>query len=560
MLNKLLFFKKKEKNRENKIEIMNNSFVSSLIVKYENDKEIIEKLKTINRYNLKLKDISEYTLRNKILDEEKLFNDIAEFYSLPYKIIKEIELKNEVIEKMTKFDKEFININKFMILDIDDNQYTVAMCHVDSIEVTEKIRLMNIGIKLTKLCVSYSTFDYLYNKYLDKISLLPENSTEFKGIDTDVEIEDLTNKDNPIVKLVENILTDAIRKESSDIHIEPYRNEVKIKNRIDGVLIRENANIPKAYHDMIISRIKILASLNIAEHRVPQDGRFKKVIRNKEIDFRVSIMPTSFGESVVIRILDKKGGVLSLESLGISAKEKQLLLSSGIAPHGMILVTGPTGSGKTTTLYALLNEINKKEEKVITIEDPVEYQLDDIVQIPVNESKGLTFAKGLRSILRQDPDKIMVGEIRDSETAEIAIQAALTGHLVLTTLHANSTVESIGRLNNMGVDSYQFATALNVIIGQRLMRRVCSSCKGQGCIDCNYTGYKGRRGVFEILRLDEEIREMLINKESPIKIKERAIEKGMVEIRKSALNKVKEGLTTKEEYARVIGTWDDKND
>lgn len=560
MLNKLLFFKKKEKNRENKIEIMNNSFVSSLIVKYENDKNIIEKLKIINKYNLNLKDISEYTLRNKILDEEKLFNDIAEFYSLPYKIIKEIELKNEVIEKMTKFDKEFININKFMILDIDGSQYTVAMCHVDSIEVTEKIRLTNIGTRVNKLCVSYSTFDYLYNKYLDKISLLPENSSEFNGIDADIEIEDLTNKDNPIVKLVENILTDAIRKESSDIHIEPYRNEVKIKNRIDGVLVRENANIPKAYHDMIISRIKILASLNIAEHRVPQDGRFKKVIRNKEIDFRVSIMPTSFGESVVIRILDKKGGVLSLESLGISAKEKQLLLSSGIAPHGMILVTGPTGSGKTTTLYALLNEINKKEEKVITIEDPVEYQLDDIVQIPVNESKGLTFAKGLRSILRQDPDKIMVGEIRDSETAEIAIQAALTGHLVLTTLHANSTVESIGRLNNMGVDSYQFATALNVIIGQRLMRRVCSSCKGQGCIDCNYTGYKGRRGVFEILRLDEEIREMLINKESPIKIKERAIEKGMVEIRKSALNKVKEGLTTKEEYARVIGSWDDKND
>ncbi len=553
MLNKL--FGKKE-NIEKKLSSneRENPFVNYLINKYKNNINF-NNLKDINKYEMEIKDVAEKILKENLLDQETFFKELSIFYSFSYKNMENIDITGKILEIMSIFDKEEINNKKFMILNTDNNTYTIGMCYIDQIDIIERIKLNNIKVKIEKVCISYVTFDYLYNNYLDKINILPENSLELSNLPSTLEIEDLTNEDNPIVKLVNDILLEAIRKESSDIHIEPYKNEVKIKNRIDGVLIGGKSNIPKNFHEMIISRIKILASLNIAEHRVPQDGRFKKIIENKEIDFRVSIIPTSFGESIVIRILDKRGAVLSLEGLGMSQKEKDEIINYGIAPYGMILVTGPTGSGKTTTLYALLNRINQKEEKIITIEDPVEYQLDDIVQIPVNEKKGLTFAKGLRSILRQDPDKIMVGEIRDSETAEIAVQAALTGHLVLTTLHSNSTVESIGRLLNMGIDTYQFVTALNVIIGQRLMRKVCILCNGKGCIDCNNSGYKGRVGVYEIFHLDNEIKEMIIAKESPIKIKERAINKGMIDIQTRARNRVEEHVTTKDEYERIIGKW-----
>lgn len=491
-------------------------------------------------------------LQDDILPEERLFEMIAEYHHLSYRKIKEFEFSKEALGLMEGFSNDHIREKKFLVLKNTEEEVEVALCNPWDISLIDEIEL-KLGLTVKIIVVSFSTFGYLQDLYLNKLT--HEISGEIGAIDEEAEMEDLTNEENPVVKLVNNILGYAVRNRASDIHIEPYSTETKVKSRIDGVLIEGETDIPRKYHQMIISRIKILSSLNIAECRIPQDGRFKKVLDRREIDFRVSVLPTVFGESIVIRILDKRDEVLSLERLGFSLKERGAVLKNGLMPHGMILVTGPTGSGKTTTLYAVLNEINKREEKVITIEDPVEYQLDNIVQIPVNEKTGLTFAKGLRSILRQDPDKIMVGEIRDRETAEIAVQAALTGHLVLTTLHSNSTTEAIGRLINMGIDPYQFSTALNLIIGQRLVRRSCTSCNGRGCSQCSYTGYYGRTGVYEILQLDEDLKEMVTMGDSLLKIKRAAKEKGMRELSKSAEKKVEKGVTTIEEYERIIGRW-----
>ncbi len=490
--------------------------------------------------------------RDNILPEEKLFKIISDYHHLSYREMEEVKFSEEVLELMENFKNEYIREKKFLVLKKNEEKAEVAICNPWDIFLIDEIEL-KLGLPIKISVVSFSTFNYLQDSYLN--TLTHEISDEIGVVDEQAEMEDLTNEENPIVKLVNNILGYAVRNRASDIHIEPYSTETRVKSRIDGVLIEGETDIPRKYHQMIVSRIKILSSLNIAEHRIPQDGRFKKILDNREIDFRVSVLPTVFGESVVIRILDKKDEILSLEKLGFSFKEREMVLKNGFMPHGMILVTGPTGSGKTTTLYAVLKEINKRGEKIITIEDPVEYQLNNVVQIPVNEKTGLTFAKGLRSILRQDPDKIMVGEIRDRETAEIAIQAALTGHLVMTTLHSNSTTEAIGRLINIGVDPYQFSTALNLIIGQSLVRKMCTNCNGDGCSNCNYTGYYGRTGIYEILQMDEELKEMVTNGDSLLKIKRAAKEKGMDELYKSAQEKVKDGITTKEEYERVIGRW-----
>lgn len=491
-------------------------------------------------------------LRRGILPEERLFEVIADYHHLPYEKMEEFNFSQEALDLMGSFSEEEIRKKRFLVLKKTEKDVEVALCNPWDVFLIDEVEL-KLGLAVGVVVVSFATFAYLHDLYLN--AQTHEIAGEVGVGDDDAEIEDLTNEENPIVKLVNNILGYAVRNRASDIHIEPYSKETKVKSRIDGVLIEGETDIPRRYHQMIISRIKILSSLNIAEHRIPQDGRFKKVLDEREIDFRVSVLPTSFGESVVIRILDKRDEVLSLEKLGFSLRERDMVLKNGLMPHGMILVTGPTGSGKTTTLYAVLNEINKREEKVITIEDPVEYQLENAVQIPVNEKTGLTFAKGLRSILRQDPDKIMVGEIRDRETAEIAVQAALTGHLVLTTLHSNSTTEAIGRLINMGIDPYQFSTALNLIIGQRLVRRICTNCDGIGCNQCSSTGYYGRIGVYEILQLDEDLKEMVTRGDSLLKIKRSAREKGMRELSESAEKKVEKGITTKEEYERVIGRW-----
>jgi type IV pilus assembly protein PilB len=396
-------------------------------------------------------------------------------------------------------------------------------------------------------------------------------------------IEKLTADTSPIIRLIDSTLFDALNKRASDIHIESGQEGVIIKYRVDGVLYRATEPLDGRFQSPIISRIKVMSELDISERRIPQDGRFKVRMGNKSIDFRVSIMPSIFGEDAVIRILDKetiasdlKG--LTMEALGISERERGRLRRMIREPYGMVLVTGPTGSGKTTTLYAALSEINNEEEKIITIEDPVEYQLQGIVQIPVNEKKGLTFARGLRSILRHDPDKIMVGEIRDPETAQIAVQSALTGHLVFTTVHANNVFDVLGRFLHMGIDPYNFVSCLNCVAAQRLVRRICPHCKetvrhdrqtleesglnferyrdfdfheGAGCEECHGLGYHGRSAIVELLDLNDELRELIVNKAPVTRLKKAAREAGTVFLREAALEKVFEGVSTLKEINRV---------
>jgi len=404
--------------------------------------------------------------------------------------------------------------------------------------------------------------------------------------DETLSIDKLTAADSdiaPVIKLVDTTIFNALERRASDIHIETRDQEVVIKYRIDGVLHHAMPPIAKDWHSTIISRIKVMAELDIAERRVPQDGRFRVRYKGRLIDFRVSIMPTIFGEDAVLRVLDKesmseKFSKLTLDVVGFSPGDLHEFRRYIKEPYGMVLVTGPTGSGKTTTLYAAVSEIKNDEDKIITIEDPVEYQLKGITQIPVNEKKGLTFARGLRSILRHDPDKVMVGEIRDQETAQIAINAALTGHLVFTTVHANNVFDVLGRFLNMGVEPYNFVSALNCILAQRLVRVICEHCKhpveypdetlvesglnlaewrqvtfyeGAGCFECGGTGFHGRTAIHELLDLSERIREMILDKRPSSEIKRVAKEEGMTFLRESALEKARAGVTTLKEINKV---------
>jgi type IV pilus assembly protein PilB len=401
--------------------------------------------------------------------------------------------------------------------------------------------------------------------------------------DENLTVERLTSDISPVIRLVDSTIYTAIQRRASDIHIETQDDAVHVKYRIDGVLQPAMRPIAKQFHSSIISRIKVMAELDIAEKRVPQDGRFKLRMPGKTIDFRVSIMPSVHGEDAVVRILDKESiseqfTELRLDILGFPEAELKRFRKYIAEPYGMVLVTGPTGSGKTTTLYAALSEIKSIEDKIITIEDPVEYQLQGITQIPINEKKGLTFARGLRSILRHDPDKIMVGEIRDNETAQIAINSALTGHLVFTTVHANNVFDVLGRFLNMGVEAYQFVSALNCVLAQRLVRMICTHCRrpapvtalvlqesgldpalgrshtfyeGVGCIECNGTGYKGRMAICELLDLTDRIREMILEKRPTSEIKKAAREEGMRFLRESAVERVLNGITTLREINKV---------
>ena len=403
--------------------------------------------------------------------------------------------------------------------------------------------------------------------------------------DENISIERLTGEDDisPIIRLVDTTIFTALERRASDIQLETCDDCLMVKYRIDGVLQQAMAPIAREHHQTILSRIKVMSELDIAERRVPQDGRFRVRYKGRLIDFRVSIMPTVHGENAVLRVLDKesmseKFKKLSLDVVGFAANDLERFRRYIKEPYGMVLVTGPTGSGKTTTLYAALNEIKCEEDKIITIEDPVEYQIRGITQIPVNEKKGLTFARGLRSILRHDPDKILVGEIRDAETAQIAINSALTGHLVFTTVHANNVVDVLGRFLNMGVEPYNFVSALNCILAQRLVRTICEFCahevhytdaelvasgldpeewrsfkfrEGTGCMECGGTGFRGRSAIHELLELDDEIREMLLSKRPSSEIRKKAKAKGMHFLRDSAIERVRDGITTLKEINKV---------
>jgi type IV pilus assembly protein PilB len=409
-----------------------------------------------------------------------------------------------------------------------------------------------------------------------RLQLVADDETDM------IDIEALP-AESPVVRLVDSLIVGAIDRRASDIHIETKDREVLAKYRIDGVLYPAIEPLDKRHHDTIVSRIKVMSELDIAEKRVPQDGRFRLRVKGRTIDFRVSVMPSIHGEDVVIRILDKESinaafRSLRLDVLGFSESDLRKLRKYVTEPYGMVVVTGPTGSGKTTTLYAALSEIASPEDKIITIEDPVEYQIPLITQVPVNEKKGLTFARGLRSILRHDPDKIMVGEVRDPETAQIAVQSALTGHLVFTTVHANNVFDVIGRFIHMGVEPYNFVSALNCIMAQRLVRVLCGHCRrpaelpeaqlresgvdpvryaGQrfyeadGCSECGYTGFLGRTAVAELLDMSDRIRQMILERRPGSEIKQAAREEGMTFLRESAIAKALAGVTSLREINKV---------
>ncbi|WP_332748475.1 GspE/PulE family protein [Hydrogenophaga sp.] len=416
---------------------------------------------------------------------------------------------------------------------------------------------------------------------MDSLAPMQQATASSQGLE-DISLRSISEDASPVVRLVNSTLYDALKSGASDIHLETGTGGIYIKYRIDGVLASVGGIHGSENAEQVISRIKVMAELDIAERRVPQDGRFKVAALGRDIDIRVSIMPSIHGEDAVLRVLDKERlsdqvTGLRLESLGFDAQTMGALRALCQEPYGMLLATGPTGSGKTTTLYAAINEINHGHDKIVTIEDPVEYQLNGVLQIPVNEKKGLTFARGLRSILRHDPDKIMVGEIRDGETAQIAVQAALTGHLVLTTVHANNVFDVLGRFTHMGVDPYSLVAALNGIVAQRLVRVNCPDCSvhdtpsaellaesrlgdvsgfqfraGRGCASCRGTGFKGRKAVAEVLLLDDELREMIVTKEPVRRVKEAAHRKGTRVLRDVGMDLVRLGETTLQELNRVV--------
>jgi type IV pilus assembly protein PilB len=480
----------------------------------------------------------------------------------------------------------------FVPLELQNNVLAIAAADPGQVQMSDELPLL-LGKKLLiRVATARQIGDLL--KRTEQSQRVLEQATEAFTLQTSKEDEDtdetisgdrLTRDStaSPVVRLVETIIFTALERRASDIHIEARDSEVAVKYRIDGVLQHAMQPIAKEWHSTVLSRIKVLSDLDIAERRVPQDGRFRVKYKGRYIDLRVSIMPASHGEDAVLRVLDKetlseKFQSLTLDVVGFSGEETRRFRRYIREPYGMVLVTGPTGSGKTTTLYAAINEIKTDEDKIVTIEDPVEYQLRGITQIPVNEKKGLTFARGLRSILRHDPDKIMVGEIRDQETAQIAIQSALTGHLVFTTVHANNVTDVIGRFINMGVEPYNFVSALNCIMAQRLVRVICAKCtkpkkyspeelkeagldpvvwgnvtfaEGAGCLECSGTGYHGRTAICELLDLTDRIREMIVDRRPTSEIKRVACEEGMITLRESGLAKIRAGITTVKEINKV---------
>ena len=514
---------------------------------------------------------------------------IAQRYRLNF-----IQLENHPVDYalVQSLPVDLMLRNKFVPLRRENGHMVIAMADPSDLMLLDELKAQ-LRIPLKVEVATATAIEAVLRKGDSSQRVLQEATEGFRvslvrETDQGEEVLDLDRLSSdtemsPIIKLVDTIVFTALEKRASDIHMETRDSDMVVRYRIDGALYEAGDPIDIRHHQTIISRIKVMSELDIAERRVPQDGRFRMRIRGRNVDFRVSIIPTVHGEDAVIRILDKEQineafKDLRLEVVGFDpvllAKFRRFILE----PYGMVLVTGPTGSGKTTTLYAALNEIRNDEDKIITIEDPVEYQLRGVAQIAVNEKKGLTFARGLRSVLRHDPDKIMVGEIRDNETAQIAINSALTGHLVFTTVHANNVIDVIGRFINMGVEPYNFVSALNCVLAQRLVRIICSRCREQyqpadaeliesgltpskfkdrvyykavGCEVCNHTGYRGRTAIHELLDMSDSIRELIIARKPGSEVRRTAIQEGLGSLRESALRLVFEGQTTLHEINRV---------
>jgi type II secretory ATPase GspE/PulE/Tfp pilus assembly ATPase PilB-like protein len=523
-------------------------------------------------------------------EDELRAKELAKRYRCEFIDLRSFHLQHDLFKKVPvdlMFRHNFIPLEE-----APDGRLAIAIADPSQLMVLDEIGVLLKKRVIPKVATITQITDILKKTEQSQRVLEEAGSTftldvitEDENGDETISIERLTAETDisPIIRLVDTTIFTALERRASDIHIETRDDSVLVKYRIDGVLQEAMKPIAKEHHSTIISRIKVMSELDIAERRVPQDGRFRVRYKGRFIDFRVSIMPSIHGEDAVLRVLDKesmseKFHKLVLDVVGFDEITLARFRRYISEPYGMVLVTGPTGSGKTTTLYAGLNEIKTDEDKIITIEDPVEYQIRGVTQIPVNEKKGLTFARGLRSILRHDPDKIMVGEIRDNETAQIAINSALTGHLVFTTVHANNVVDVLGRFLNMGVEPYNFVSALNCILAQRLVRMICEYCKtrvvydantlessglnslewksvpfyeGKGCIECSNTGYKGRTAIHELLELTDNIREMILAKRPSSEIRKTAREEGMTFLREQALERVRRGITTLKEINKV---------
>jgi type IV pilus assembly protein PilB len=526
-------------------------------------------------------------------EELERARDVARRYRCEFVDLHDFQLHHDLFKKIPvhlMFRYNFIPLEE-----TNDDRLAIAIADPSQLMMIDEISLL-LGKRIVTKVSTLAQISEILKKTEQSKRVLEDASEGFTldviheddgAGDESISIDRLTAQGDisPIIRLVDTTIFTALQRRASDIHIETRDDSVAIKFRIDGVLTQAMPPIAREHHSTIISRIKVMSELDISERRVPQDGRFRVKYGQPErpIDFRVSIMPSIHGEDAVLRVLDKesmseKFHKLVLDVVGFDEQDLRKFRRYISEPYGMVLVTGPTGSGKTTTLYAAVNEIKTDEDKIITIEDPVEYQIRGITQIPVNEKKGLTFARGLRSILRHDPDKIMIGEIRDTETAQIAIQSALTGHLVFTTVHANNVVDVIGRFLNMGVEPYNFVSALNCILAQRLVRLICESCRsvvtyppemleasgldpdqwskvsfyeGQGCIECAGTGFRGRTAIHELLDLSDRIREMILLKKPTSEIRRAARDEGMRFLRESALDKVRLGMTTLKEINKV---------
>ena len=526
-----------------------------------------------------------------VSDELERAKDVARRYRCEFVNLSDFSLQHDLFKKVP-VDLMF-RYNFVPLEETREGKLAIAIADPSQLMMIDEISLL-LGKRIVTKVSTLKQINDILKKTEQSQRVLEEAS---EGFALDVIRDDDTTGDetisidkltaagdiSPIIRLVDTTIFTALQRRASDIHVETRDDSVSIKFRIDGVLTQAMPPIGREHHSTIISRIKVMSELDIAERRVPQDGRFRVKYNGRAIDFRVSIMPSIHGEDAVLRVLDKesmseKFRTLTLDVVGFGEEDLRKFRRYISEPYGMVLVTGPTGSGKTTTLYAAVNEIKTDEDKIITIEDPVEYQIRGITQIPVNEKKGLTFARGLRSILRHDPDKIMVGEIRGTETAQIAINSALTGHLVFTTVHTNNVVDVLGRFLNMGVEAYNFVSALNCILAQRLVRVICDSCRtavhyapevleasgldpqqwspvafyeGQGCIECAGTGYRGRTAIHELLELTDRIREMILAKRPSSEIRRAAREEGMRFLRESALDRVRSGITTLKEINKV---------
>ncbi len=528
-----------------------------------------------------------------LITEEQLARALAAQYGLPYDPLVDFRVDPRFFQSISV---KLMQRHPFVPIIERDGVLTVAIPDPHNLLALDELELMlnrplrlivsPRGAILNALEHSEGSSQALRELEAEYRSVLVKEDDRGEEVLT---VEQAGEDQSPAVKLIDTILLTALQRRASDIHIEAADRATRVKFRVDGILVPAMEPLDIKLHAPLVSRLKVMSDLDIAERRVPQDGSFRVRINRKTVDFRVSILPSVFGESVVIRILDREAitsgvSALRLDRLGFNPEDLRRFRRAIARPYGMVLVTGPTGSGKTTTLYAAISEMNTQEDKLITIEDPVEYQLPGVVQIPVNEKKGVTFARGLRSILRHDPDKIMVGEIRDPETAQIAIQSALTGHLVLTTVHANNVFDVIGRFTSMGIDPYNFLAALNCVLAQRLVRIICPSCRepvtldkalaeesgldynqyketpfyqGRGCHDCHGTGYRGRKCITEFLNLTDEIKEMIMADRPISEIRYRAVTDGMITLRQSALKKVLQGETTLKEINRVTFSQED---